>query len=97
MTCCAAASVIVFQLVGGRFEDVDFLGRELVEGRLVPIGLLERVPGEPDRLDLLLPVRPGGRSRFFAFMPPVEWPAPVDPKPPRTVPPDDGAPPPGRP
>ena len=48
----------LLQLVGGGLENVHFLRGEFVERRLVPVGLLAGVPGQPDLFDLLLPVRP---------------------------------------
>ncbi len=57
MMCWAASRPHLLKLVAGGFEGVDFGGGEVVSGGLVPVGcaVFERVKGEADGLDFLLP------------------------------------------
>ena len=69
------------QGVGGRFEDVDFLRRELVIDTFVPVGhAFGRVIEHSLRLDSLLPVAPGLSSHAPHQEPPPWADAPNPPR-----------------
>ena len=73
------------QFVGGALQNVNLARRKVIESRLVPVSLFERMPGQTGFFNSPLPMRPrrGGEpsQSGAATQEPTVVPAPVDPKP----------------